>query len=145
MSAAQAVTIHRLYATYCSADKREDAGPLPAIERYQSERIVGVHRMAETAGARFAILSGEFGLIPATAPTPHYDRLLAVDEVSAMAQRVADTLTAWSITEVRWFSVAFEMDPHVARYRDAMAQAAQQTGASFELDVWAPPGAVPLI
>ena len=139
------MSVHRLYATYCSADKREDAGPLPAIERYQSDRIVGVHRMAEAAGARFAILSGEFGLIPPSAPIPHYDRLLAVDEVSAMAERVAASLTAWSITEVQWFSVAFEMDPHVARYRDAMAHAAQRVGASFELDVWAPPGAVPLI
>lgn len=142
---ANVVTAHRLYATYCAADKRADPEPLPAIERYESTRIVGVHRMAESAGAQFGILSGEFGLLPPSAPIPYYDRLLAAEDVSLMAERVAETLTAWAITEVRWFSVAFEMDPHVTRYRDAMAGAADRAGASFELEMWEPPNALPLI
>ena len=37
----------RLFATYCSAEKNPSDAPMPAVERYISERITGVHAMAE--------------------------------------------------------------------------------------------------
>jgi hypothetical protein len=134
-----------LFATYCSADKDGAAGNLPAIERYVSDRINGVCANAQGAQARFGILSGMYGLISADHPLPYYDHLLQTDQIEAMVTTVQSTLTEWEVTEVRWFSVAFEMDPNVRRYRDVMAQAAHAANARFELTLWEPTGTLGLI
>jgi len=134
-----------LFATYCSADKDGAAGDLPAIERYISDRITGVCANAQTAQARFGILSGMYGLISADHPLPYYDHLLQTEQIEAMVKTVQDTLTEWKVTEVRWFSVAFEMDPNVRRYRDVMERAATGAQASFDLTLWEPTGTLGLI
>ncbi len=134
-----------LFATYCSADKEAAAGDLPAVERYLSERISGVYANAQSSGSRFGILSGRYGLIAPNTPIPHYDHLLQVNEIGPMVQQVADTLSAWEVTTIRWFTVAFEMDPNVTRYRDVMSQAAAHIGAEFELELWEPTGMLGLI
>ena len=134
-----------LFATYCSADKEAASGDLPAVERYVSERISGAYANALSSGNRFAILSGRFGLIAPDTPIPHYDHLLQVNEMDAMVQRVTTTLKAWEVTTIRWFTVAFEMDPNVTRYRDVMSQSATQIGAEFEIELWEPTGMLGLI
>ena len=134
-----------LFATYCSAEKDGAEGELPAIERYTSERINGVAAAAKSAEAKFGILSGEYGLIASDHPLPYYDHLLQPGEVAARAEAVALTLTEWGITRIRWFSVAFEMDPNVGRYRDVMAQAATACGIEIELELWEPTGTLGLV
>lgn len=134
-----------LFATYCSAEKDGAAGDLPAIERYISDRIHGVHAGAQAAQARFGILSGRYGLIAANHPIPYYDHLLGTDEIDGMVGTVEQTLRAWEVTEVRWFSVAFEMDPNVGRYRTLMERAAESAGAKFELSLWEPAATLGLI
>ena len=134
-----------LFATYCSADKEASPGNLPATERYLSERISGVYANALSTGNRFAILSGRFGLISPDTPIPNYDHLLQVDEIGPMVQRVATTLNDWEVTTVKWFTVAFEMDPNVARYHNVMSQAAAEIGAEFDLELWEPTGMLGLI
>ena len=134
-----------LYATYCSAEKDGAAGVLPAIERYQSDRISGVCLAADGAGVRFGILSGEFGLISSDHPLPYYDHLLHPNQIEEMAERVHHTLTEWNISEVHWFSVAFEMDPNVKRYQSVMEKAAAKMGADFQLTLWEPAGMLGLI
>ena len=62
-----------------------------------------------------------------------------------MVEHVSATLADWQITEVRWFSVAFEMDPNVRRYRDVMSRAADNAGALFELDLWEPAGTLGIV
>ena len=134
-----------LFATYCSAEKNAAGGTLPAIERYDSDRIRGVAALAQSAGATFGILSGSFGLIRADHPLPYYDHLLQLDEVTPRAEEVASTLSLWGITRIRWFSVAFEMDPNVSRYRDVMTAAAAPHGIEVELALWEPAGTLGLI
>ena len=134
-----------LFATYCSADKEATPGNLPATERYLSERISGVYANATSSGNRFAILSGRFGLMDPDTPIPNYDHLLQINEIGPMTQRVAETLKAWEITTIRWFTVAFEMDPNVSRYHDVMSQAAAEIGVDFEFELWEPTGMLGLI
>jgi hypothetical protein len=134
-----------LFATYCSADKDGAAGDLPAIERYISDRINGVYANAQTAQARFGILSGMYGLISADHPLPYYDHLLQTEQIDDMVRSVQSTLTEWGVTEVRWFSVGFEMDPNVRRYRDVIGRAAQEAEATFDLTLWEPTGTLGLI
>jgi len=109
-----------LFATYCSAEKRTDAGVLPAVQRYQSARIASVAERAAQQGARFAILSGSFGLIAPEHPLPFYDHLLTPDEVAAMVPRVAETLKSWAVSEVTWFTVSTAQDPNVMAYAAVM-------------------------
>ena len=134
-----------LFATYCSAEKDGAAGDLPAIKRYTSERISGVATAAKGAEARFGILSGQYGLINADHPLPYYDHLLQPDEITARAEQVAQTLSDWGITKICWFSVAFEMDPNVGRYREVMARAAAANGIELEIKIWEPTGTLGLI
>ena len=134
-----------LFATYCSAEKDSAAGEIPAIERYQSDRISGVSANATYAGVRFGILSGQYGLISGDHPLPYYDHLLQVDQIPAMAEQVHATLVEWAVTEIQWFSVAFEMDPNVKRYQSVMAKAAEKAGIDFQLTLWEPTGTLGLI
>ena len=134
-----------LFATYCSAEKDGAEGELPAIERYTSERIQGVAAAAKGAQAKFGIMSGQSGLITGEHPLPYYDHLLQPEEVSTRAEGAVETLRAWGITRIRWFSVAFEMDPNVGRYRDVMTQAATACGIEIELELWEPTGTLGLV
>jgi hypothetical protein len=132
----------KLYATYCSADKEATAGDLPAIERYLSARIRATQAAADGAGARFGILSGLYGLIAPDHPLPYYDHLLQLSEMSDRVVEVEAVLRAWEIHEIHWYSVAFEMDPNVGRYRTVMEQAAAKADATVELVLWEPGGSV---
>ena len=134
-----------LYATYCSAEKDGSSTLLPAIERYQSDRISGVCSAAKIAGATFGILSGQYGLISADHPLPYYDHLLQEGQIGEMTHQVQATLNDWNITEIHWFSVAFEMDPNVKRYQMVMEAAAKNIGAEFQLTLWEPTGMLGLI
>ncbi len=59
--------------TLCSRDKNEEVGLLPARERYVSERIRNVERIANELGVPFYIVSGKFGLLQADELIPYYD------------------------------------------------------------------------
>ena len=126
----------RLFATYCSAEKESSSKELPAIERYLSQRIRGLKAMADESGGLFGILSGRFGLIAAEHAIPYYDHLMGEDEVDGWIGEVSATLREWGVSEVRWFSVAFEVDPNVRRYHAVMAGAAAAVGAEFVWEVW---------
>lgn len=104
------------YITYCSAPKRANPEPLPAIERYLSERIVRVDRLARERGARFLILSGTYGLLERDSPLPYYDHLLAPGEIEPMSLRAMESLREHGVTQVVWFTVDPRVDPFVARY-----------------------------
>ena len=132
----------KLYATYCSADKEIATGDLPAIERYVSARIRAVHSAAEVAGARFGILSGLYGLIGPDHPLPHYDHLLQLSEMKERTVGVEAVLREWDIDEIHWYTVAFEMDANVGRYRKVMEQAAARANAAVELVLWDPSNTV---
>jgi hypothetical protein len=134
-----------LFATYCSAQKQITAEDLSALQRYDSDRIRGVHAQAKAVGSRFGILSGQFGLITGTQSLPWYDHLLPEDQVISMVLKVTATLEEWGVSSIRWFSVSFEMDPNVGRYRDVMAQAAAAANIPFEIELWQPAGATHLI
>jgi hypothetical protein len=132
----------KLYATYCSKDKEATAGELPAIERYLSLRIRAVHAAAEGAGAKFGILSGLYGLISPDHPIPDYDHLLQLCEMEDRVNKVEGVLREWDIDEIHWYSVAFEMDANVGRYRKVMERAAAKVDATVEVVLWEPGGTV---
>lgn len=112
-----------LAVTYCSRRKREDAGLLPAVERYSSPRIPAARDWARRHGADFRILSGRYGLLDPAEPIPYYDHLLGTDEVEAMTERVAGQLEGWD--GICFLEAAGD---YVAPYIAVMTGAARRRG-----------------
>lgn len=125
------------YCTYCSGRKRSDAGVLPAIERYDSERISRVEAAARAVGCRFYILSGEFGLLAPETPIPWYDHRLAAHEVEAVARQVAGQIIELGIGHLTYFTVAIEDEADVRPYLDAITGGCQHAEILMEISVLA--------
>ncbi|HLB47379.1 MAG TPA: hypothetical protein VJL59_10280 [Anaerolineales bacterium] len=119
------------FCTYCSRQKSAEAGNIPAIRRYQSERIAKVHRVTQEVGVQFLILSGEFGLLRPEHPIPDYDHLLIAAEVGALAEKLAAQLQSESVSGIVYFTQPFSQDPNVVPYHDALAASCARIQAPF--------------
>lgn len=71
---------NKLYVTYCSSKKKPTKESIPAIERYNSDRIRWVYNLSLKDDADFAILSGVFGLVFHDEKIPYYDLPMIEDE-----------------------------------------------------------------
>jgi hypothetical protein len=123
----------KILATYCSAQKDEQLDPLPAYQRYQSDRIKIVIAKAEDQNVSFMILSGKFGLIHFDQPLPYYDHLLKPFEVEEHANFVAMQITENGISEIEFYSRSIEEDPNLQAYHDCMKQACQLAKVSLNV------------
>ena len=119
------------YCSYCSARKRPDPGPLPALARYDSARLREVARLAAADGARLLILSGRYGLLAPEAEIPWYDHRLSADEVPEMVARVVAQLREERVAVLVWFTVAPAVDPGVTPYGDVARGAAAAAGVAW--------------
>ncbi|MDF1564027.1 MAG: hypothetical protein P1V51_13345 [Deltaproteobacteria bacterium] len=113
------------FVTPCSAEKDAAGAPLPAIERYTDPRIREVEAAARQAGADFLIFSGEFGLLEASTPIPHYDHLLLAEEVREHASQVARQLRQRGLDRILFFTAGLEKDPLLGPYHDCLEQACE--------------------
>ncbi len=115
------------FCTYCSRDKSDAPGAMPAIQRYKSIRIEKVHTAASQLGLEFYILSGKFGLLAPDQAIPWYDHLLKREDVSHLADRVANQIQEYGITGLVYFTNSFNRDPDVIPYHDAIVAACSRT------------------
>ena len=106
----------RAYCTICSAEKRRDKEPLPAIERYTSSRIRQVYEFSKQDGVFFFILSGRYGPLLPTDKIPYYDHLLQPEEVREIGYEVAEFVEEHGIAELILF-LPKEEDPLLIPYR----------------------------
>ncbi len=111
------------FCTYCSKNKSGAPGDIPALQRYQSNRINAVYDAARRLGLDFFILSGEYGLVPHDYPLPWYDHLLLSSEVPSLTQRVVDQIARYGITHLVYFAQPITRDPNVAPYYAVMVDA----------------------
>jgi len=127
----------KVLCTYCSAEKNQAEEPLPAIDRYISERIDSVYQQAKESEDQMMILSGKFGLLRPGDPIPWYDHLLLPDEIEVMTQIVAGQIKAYGITELEYHTAPLNMAPMVKPYYDTIRMACVKGGArmmAVELD-----------
>jgi hypothetical protein len=122
-----------VYCTYCSKQKSEEEGEIPAIQRYLSQRIAQVNLMAMMDGVPFFILSGEYGFIPSDFPLPYYDHLLQPAEVSIMAARAAEQMKNIGIEQVNYYSNNVEQDSTLAPYRAVIEKTCQTAGVQLKI------------
>jgi hypothetical protein len=122
------------YITYCSKEKKMNAGLLPALERYHDLRIEKVKLFADTDREDFRILSGEFGLLKANDEIPWYDHLLQPEEIEKMAEKVArQLLSEETPEEVLFFMQSPRVDAYALRYAQVMELAAELAGLKIRL------------
>ena len=120
-----------VFCTYCSKSKSSDPGTIPAICRYNSERIRRVYAAACSLNLRFFILSGKFGLIEPQHCIPDYDHLLRSDEVSAFADRVIRQINEHGIDGFVYFTKPLASNPDLLRYHDALVAACRSSSRAF--------------
>lgn len=89
-----------LHMTYCSKDKDRTRKDLPAIERYDSDRIDKIKALAEKRDEDFAILSGKYGLIGPEEKIPFYDELLRERNIPQLITGVKNFLESHNVDKV---------------------------------------------
>jgi len=93
-----------IFVTYCSKNKRRDAGLLPALARYDSARIRQVHAAAVSLGIGFRVLSGRFGLLDPADKVPYYDHLLKWEEIGRLLPKVVKRLAREDVAAIVYFT-----------------------------------------
>lgn len=119
-----------IVATICSRKKREDAGLLPARERYAGEHIPVVGRIAHEAGKPLYILSGLFGLLHGDEGVELYDYLLPVEMVQPLSIRIATRLRAEGVTGIDFYT---QSGDKWRPYESAMRLGAEASGARLRV------------
>ena len=100
--------MNTLYVTYCSGKKNPKEGSIPAIERYDSDRIRWVYNLSIRANVKFAILSGVLGLVYADEKIPYYDHKMNKDDVERISK-----LIRWFLREEKYEKIVyFTENPH---------------------------------
>lgn len=122
-----------LVCTVCSRAKDRGEGLLPAIRRYRSPRIDKIFALARKEGFAFAILSGEYGLIPPTEPIPYYDKLLSERDIGPIGDKAVLYLKRNAVRRVIYLLPDPAVDPNVIPYLETMRRAGSSTGVSLEV------------
>jgi hypothetical protein len=97
-----------LHITYCSKDKDRTRKDLPAIERYDSERIDRVKAYADERSEEFAILSGKYGLTYPDEKIPFYDELLREKDIPELITGLKNFLQAQNPEKVTYHTKKVE-------------------------------------
>ena len=112
--------------TYCCKEKREDKTPLPAVERYVSERIKSVWERSQSENRPMLILSGLLGLIRPDTPIMWYDKLLTPDDVGGMVDLVSHQLLWFRVEAVEYITNNIWIEPALKPYHDLLAAACKR-------------------
>ena len=128
----------RGYCTYCSAPKSDAAGELPAVERYQSDRIARLADTARREGCPMWIVSGHYGLLEPATQIPWYDKLLHEEDVADLVPACTDTLARSGVKRLVYHTAAVTVAPEVAPYLRLVRLACEASGVV--LDVVTLPG-----
>ncbi|MEW6049725.1 MAG: DUF6884 domain-containing protein [Candidatus Zixiibacteriota bacterium] len=126
----------RVFCTFCSKDKSDASGLLPAIDRYLSDRIRGVHECAIADKVELFILSGKYGLIHCDTKIPWYDQFLNVDQRPKIIQQVKWQLADYSITQVTYYTRLPEDDPRYTPYNRVIEEACRSCDIILEKRFW---------
>lgn len=122
----------KILCTTCSAAKRDDPEPLPAVGRYLSLRVARVEQLSRRLGVPMRILSGKYGLLEPSQPIPWYDHALTPDEVEALLPHLVGQLLELEATELAFFARP-RSTPGWEPYHLAIERACAAAGVELEV------------
>ena len=109
----------------CSRAKKDDAGLLPAKDRYVGSHISKVRGFAKREGLPFFILSGVYGFISGDELIPYYDHLLVAHEVEALVPSLLKQLRKHEVEVLHFYT---KTKPNWVPYRKALEEATKSLG-----------------
>lgn len=119
--------------TYCSAKKNISPKLLPAFDRYVSDRIAIVAKLAEKKKQPFFILSGKYGFLAQDELISYYDHLLVESEVDAHSKIVSKQLKLHGIREIEFHMNHLKDEAALAVYLNCMKKACEQCGVKLNV------------
>ncbi|MFA5138068.1 MAG: hypothetical protein WC728_02460 [Elusimicrobiota bacterium] len=120
-----------VFVTYCSKNKSRRKGLLPAIGRYDSDRIRQVWRASEALGLPFLILSGKYGLLSPADKIPYYDHLLEWEGIGKLLPGVSKRLARERVTAVVYLTRPLRRGSAPLAYHSLMEAACTARGIRF--------------
>lgn len=117
--------------TLCSKKKKEDRDSLPALLRYDSDRIRFVHGRAIKEKHSMFIFSGLLGLIQPETQLMWYDKLLVYSDAGPLVDLVSHQLLQYHIDEVEYVTENIWINPNSKPYQDVMAAACMRMGVTM--------------
>lgn len=117
--------------TSCSKEKSSAQGLIPAIDRYDSERIQSIGTLAKKEGKGFLILSGEYGLIDSQHPIQWYDHLLSPEEIEAMVEKVAARLQEINVETLVFYGADEGLDSSWQPYWEVIRKSTKAAGVKL--------------
>jgi hypothetical protein len=124
----------KVYCTICCKEKRKDAQPLKARERYMAIRIEDTYEKAQAEELPFFILSGKIGLIRDDAKIPFYDVILEEEGVEDLLKKVKIQLAHYKITDLKMFGFLVEKNPTWKPYYDVIERACKELDVKYEFE-----------
>ena len=118
------------FCTPCCKNKRRDEAALPAIERYQSERIAHVYRESQRARQPLLILSGKYGLLEADEEIPWYDQPLTMEGITGLVLLLAGQLPTLNAEKLIFYARS-KTTPGWQPYHAALEIACRQAGVAL--------------
>jgi len=115
--------MNTLYVTYCSGKKDPKEGSIPAIERYDSDRIRWVYNLSLKDKADFAILSGVLGLLYPDEKIPYYDHKMNEDDVERIAKLIRWFLREEKYEKIVYFTENSHAEPVLKYYYESLKKA----------------------
>lgn len=122
---------HPVICTICCREKRQDLEPLPAIERYRSERIQNVYRQSQLEGLGFLIFSGKLGLLEPQSPIQYYDYRLEAEAVAEITPLLVTQLRNFDMRHLIFVGKGKEVEGWEPYYA-AIEQACALAGVELE-------------
>ncbi|MCP5107065.1 MAG: hypothetical protein GY950_27010 [bacterium] len=117
--------------TTCCKDKREDAGLLPAIQRYLSKRIEFVYEESIRLNRPLIILSGKYGYIDAEEKIPWYDQQLLPGDVDGLIPQLVRQLKEKEAEKIIFYGKP-KTTPGWEPYYDALEGSCRRLGIPVE-------------
>lgn len=120
----------KLHVTYCSKDKDRTRKNLPAIKRYNSNRINEINALAQKQDEKFAILSAKYGLIMPQEEIPFYDELMREQHIPQLITGVKNFIKTKNVEKVIYHTK--EVEGQRIPYFKLMKNACETLEIDFE-------------
>ena len=129
------IQTNMLYITYCSGKKNPKEGSIPAIERYDSDRIRWVYNLSIRANVKFAILSGVLGLLYPDEKIPYYDHKMNEDDVERIAKLIKWFLKEKTYEKIVYFTENPHSEPILKYYHASLKRAIDELNGAEEQNI----------